>query len=145
MKQLVQDSGRLSDPLTLLYDQCHRNGTRPSLNVLTKILWQEFKSFYHVYIVLDALDEFTDDKQEELINKIRSLGDNIHLLVTSREILRIGLLFKGDARLDIQAVEADIKMFVINKLQGTIADLINGDDNLHQTILTGVAEKASGM
>ncbi|SJL14313.1 uncharacterized protein ARMOST_17769 [Armillaria ostoyae] len=145
LKQLVQDNGLL-DPITLLYNQCHHDGTQPSLDVLTKILLQEFKSFHHVYVVLDALDEFADNQRKELVEKIRSLGDNIHLLVTSRDIPKIGLLFKEDAKLDIRAVEADITTFVADKLsRGDLADLINGDDNLHQTIITGVAEKARGM
>ncbi len=54
LKQLVQVNG-LSDPITSLYNQCCLDGTWPSLNVLTKILSQELRSFYHVYIVLDAL------------------------------------------------------------------------------------------
>ncbi|SJL10212.1 uncharacterized protein ARMOST_13596 [Armillaria ostoyae] len=145
LKQLVQDNG-LSSPITSLYNQYHPKGTQPSLDVLTKILLQEFKSFHHVYVVLDALDEFADDQRKELVEKIRSLGDNIHLLVMSRDIPKIGLLFKEDARLDIQAVEADITMFVADKLsRGDLADLINGHDNLHEAILTGVAEKAGGM
>ncbi len=130
----------------MCYNQCHRDGTQPTLDALTKILLQEFESFQCVYVILDALDEFANDKRKELIEKIRSLGDNIHLLVTSRDIPKIGQLFKEDARLDIQAVEADIESFVIDKLsQGDLSDLINGDDNLHQTIITGVAKKARGM
>ncbi|PBK87744.1 hypothetical protein ARMGADRAFT_862203, partial [Armillaria gallica] len=145
LKQLVQDNG-LSGPITSLYNQFYFDLTPPALSVLTKILSQELKSFSHVYIVLDALDEFTDDKQEELINKMRSLGDNIHLLVTSREIPKIGRLFEEDARLDIQATDADITTFVADKLsRGDLANLINGCDDLGEVILTGVVEKASGM
>ncbi|PBK81206.1 hypothetical protein ARMGADRAFT_812790, partial [Armillaria gallica] len=145
LKQLVQDHG-LSDSITSLYKWCLRNQMRPSLDTLIKTLSQELESFCHVYIVLDALDEFTDDNQEELINTTRSLGNNIHLLVTSREIPKIRLLFKDETRLDIRAAAADINTFVMSKLsQGDIANLINGDDNLHEMILTGVAEKARGM
>ncbi|KAK0435988.1 hypothetical protein EV421DRAFT_1146278 [Armillaria borealis] len=145
LKQLVQDNG-LSDPITLLYHRCLRDETRPTLDTLTKTLSEELKSFYCVYIVLDALDEFTDDKQEELINTTRLLGDNIHLLVTLREITKIGRLFEEDVRLDIQATDADITMFVADKLsQGDLATLSNGHDNLCEAILTGVTEKAKGM
>ncbi|PBK81229.1 hypothetical protein ARMGADRAFT_813254 [Armillaria gallica] len=145
LKQLVQDSG-LSDPVKSLYDQCRRNGTRPSLNVLTKILLQEFKSFHHVYIVLDALDECTDDKRKGLIKRISSLGDNIYLLVTSRQFSDIEQLFKKDTRLDILATDADIFTLVMDRLsRGNLANLVNGYDNLREAILTGVTEKAKGM
>ncbi|PBK98339.1 hypothetical protein ARMGADRAFT_1130343 [Armillaria gallica] len=63
----------------------------------------------HIYIVLDALDEFTVVTGLTPYTgltfwhtlAIKSLGSNIHLLVTSRDISKIGLLFKKDARLDI--------------------------------------------
>ncbi len=148
LKQLVQVSGLsdTSDPITLLYEKCCLDGTRPPLNVLTKILSQKLRSCYRVYIVLDALDEFAHDQQKELIENIRLLGDNIHLLVTSREIPKIGRLFEEDGRLDIQATDADIITFVMDKLsRGDLADLINGHDDLHEVIFTGVVEKAKGM
>ncbi|KAK0430759.1 hypothetical protein EV421DRAFT_241470 [Armillaria borealis] len=147
LKQLVQDSG-LSDPITLLYNLCCHDGTRPSLNVLTKILSQELESFHHVYIVLEALDEFTDNNggREELINTIRKLNNNIHLLVTSRDITTISLLFKADSRLDIRAANNDINSYIMSKLScGRLARLIKGRDDLRWEILNRVTKKADGM
>ncbi|KAK0219365.1 hypothetical protein EDD85DRAFT_961104 [Armillaria nabsnona] len=147
MKQLIQDSG-LSIPITSLYSQCLRDQTRPSLDDLTKILSQEFTSFQRVYLVLDALDEFVDDNggREELIDVIKSLGDNIHLLVMSRDITTIGSLFEEDAKLDIRATDEDIKAYIANKLsRGRLFRHIRGRDDLREAILTGVAEKAKGM
>ncbi|KAK0184075.1 hypothetical protein F5146DRAFT_1106156 [Armillaria mellea] len=152
LKQLVQDNG-LSNQITSLYNQCFHKKKQPSLDVLIKILSQELASFYHVYIVLDALDEFTGgkpeeqmDKQEELIRTIKLLGDNIHLLVTSRDIVTIGSLFKADTRLDIQAANDDIHLYIISKLSsGRLARFIKGRDDLRQAILDGVTEKADGM
>ncbi|KAK0479894.1 hypothetical protein EDD18DRAFT_1086255, partial [Armillaria luteobubalina] len=102
MKQLVQDNGLLI-PITSFYSQCLRDQTRPPFADLAKTLSQEFKLFHRISIVLDALDEFIDDnrRREELIHAAKSLGDNIHFLVTSRDITTIGLLFEEDTRLDI--------------------------------------------
>ncbi|PBK85057.1 hypothetical protein ARMGADRAFT_1048105 [Armillaria gallica] len=147
LKQLIQDNG-LSNPITSLYNQCCRAKTRPSLNVLTNILSQELGSFYRVYIVLDALDEFRENNggQEELINTMRKLNSNIHLLVTSRDITTIGLVFKADTRLDIRADNKDISSYIMSKLScGRLASLIKGRDDLRQAILDGVTEKADGM
>ncbi len=103
--------------------------------------------------MLDALDEFTGghpeeqmNKQEELINTIKSLGNNIHLLVTSRDITTIGLFFKADTRLDIQAANNDINLYIMSKLSGGhLSRLIKERDDLRQAILDGVTEKADGM
>ena len=127
---------------------CHLNGTRPSLSDLTKILSHELASFYRVYIVLDALDEFSDDNggQERLIETMRSLCNNIHLLVMSRDITTIGLLFKADTRLDIRADDKDISLYIMSKLSyGRLASLIKRRDDLRQAILDRVIEKADGM
>ena len=152
LKQLVQDNG-LSNQITLLYEQCHLKETWPSPDDLIKTLSQELASFYHVYIVLDALDEFTGGKPEEQINQqeelsktIQLLGDNIHLLVTSRNIITIGSLFKADAKLNIQAANDDIHLYIIRKLSsGHLTRFIKGRDDLRQVILDGVTEKADGM
>ncbi|PBK81190.1 hypothetical protein ARMGADRAFT_948590 [Armillaria gallica] len=100
LKQLIQGNG-LSDPMTSLYGWCLHDQICPLSDTLTKILSQVLGSFDHVYIVLDALDKFTGGKPEELVKTIKSLSSNIHLLVTSRDIPKIGLLSKEDARLDI--------------------------------------------
>ncbi|KAK0216580.1 hypothetical protein EDD85DRAFT_436907 [Armillaria nabsnona] len=147
LKQLVQDRG-LSSPIASLYNHYYRLQTRPSLDALTKILSQELKLFDHVYIILDALDEFTDDNggREELIETMKSLGDNTHLLVTSRDITTIGFLFEEDIWKDIRAADEDIKTYIMSKLSsGRLARHIKGRDDLRQEILAGVTEKADGM
>ncbi|KAK0438148.1 ankyrin repeat-containing domain protein [Desarmillaria tabescens] len=147
LKQLIQDHG-LSPSITSLYNELRRKQTRPSLGALTKILSQELESFHRVYIVLDALDEFIDNNggREELIDMIKSLGDNIHLCVTSRVITTIGTLFEEDTRLDIRASDDDIKAYITTKLScGRLARLIKGRDDLRQEILDGITEKADGM
>ncbi|KAK0472466.1 hypothetical protein IW261DRAFT_1570822 [Armillaria novae-zelandiae] len=147
MKQLIQDSG-LSIPITSLYSQCLRDQTRPSLHDLTKILSQEFESLQRVYIVLDALDEFIDDNggREELLGLIKSLGPNIHLLVTSRDITTIGSLFQEDTRLNIRATDEDINTYIAAKLsRGRFSRHVRGRDDLREAILAGIAGKAKGM
>ncbi len=147
LKQLVQDHG-LSSLVASLYNHFYRHQTRPSLDALTKILSQELKSFDHVYIVLDALDEFTDDNggREELIETLKSLGDNTHLLVTSRDITTIGFLFEDDIWMDIRAADEDIKTYIMSKLSsGRLARHTKGRNDLCQEILIGVTAKADGM
>ncbi|SJL14339.1 uncharacterized protein ARMOST_17795 [Armillaria ostoyae] len=145
LKQLGQGHG-FSSPTMSLYSQCLRDGTRPSFKTLAEVLSRELKLFDRVYIVLDALDEFTDDNRGVLINTMRSLGDNIHLLVTSRYIGTVTSLFEKDIRLDIQAADDDIKSYIKSRLScGRLSRHIKGQGDLHKAILTGVAEKARGM
>ncbi|PBK61853.1 hypothetical protein ARMSODRAFT_1062597 [Armillaria solidipes] len=75
-----------------------------------------------------------------------SSGDNIHLLVTSRDLTMIGSLFEEDTRLDIRATDEDINAYIAIKLsRGRLSRHIRGRDDLHDAILTGVAKKAKGI
>ncbi|KAK0219055.1 hypothetical protein IW262DRAFT_1462676 [Armillaria fumosa] len=143
LRQQVQVHG-LSDSISSLYD----DNTPLYLNNLTTILAQELKSFDHVYIILDALDEFpeNDGGQEKLVNVLRELGSNTRLLVMSRDIPAIGSLFKTDTWLHIWAIDEDIKTYIKTKLSsGRLAHHIKGRDDLREEILSGVMSKANGM
>ncbi|SJL06971.1 uncharacterized protein ARMOST_10313 [Armillaria ostoyae] len=143
LKQRVQAHG-LSDSITFLYD----NNTPLFFDDLTEVLVEELKSFDHVYIILDALDEFleNDGGQEKLINALRTLGSNTRLLVMSTDLPAIASLFKTDTRLDIRAADEDIKTYIMNKLSsGRLAHHIKGRDHMRGEILSGVTAKADGI
>ncbi|KAK0219028.1 hypothetical protein IW262DRAFT_1388683 [Armillaria fumosa] len=139
LRQRVQEHG-LSDSIASL----HNDNTPLCLNDLTTILAQELKSFDHVYMILDALDEFpeNDGGQEMLVNMLQELGSKTRLPVMSRDIPAIGSLFKTDTWLDIWATDEDIKTKLSS---GRLAHHIKGRDNLREEILSGVTNKTDGM
>ncbi|KAK0439023.1 uncharacterized protein EV420DRAFT_1486485 [Desarmillaria tabescens] len=112
---LGQGHGFSSATLSFFHE-CLFDETRPSLDLLIEILSEELKLFHHVYIVLDALDKFSGDNREVLINTIKSLGDHVYLLVTLRDIVMIGSLFKKDARLHIRTIDNDINLYIESRL-----------------------------
>lgn len=115
LKQRVQNYGLF--PLTKkLYDD--RNVKDPSNADLIKCLSEALQCVSsHVYIVLDALDEFDNDYQANLIHVIRELlGNNIHLLVLSRPDIALESCFKADTTLDIEASADDIKLYITNRI-----------------------------
>ncbi|KAK0184070.1 hypothetical protein F5146DRAFT_330709 [Armillaria mellea] len=145
LHQLVQVRGL---PLvTFLHNMDRR--TPPSLDDLIKILSEELKLFSRVYIVLDALDEFTPNDQGELIKTLKLLANNIHLLVTSRPVSPVTALesLVGEhTELAIRAADNDVALYVKSKIyRGYLANIIGNDDSLRDKIVTGVMEKADGM
>ncbi|PBK98291.1 hypothetical protein ARMGADRAFT_1026352 [Armillaria gallica] len=124
-KQLIQEPG-LSPLIISLYN----NRTPLLLDTLTNYFSQVLSSFCHVYIILDALDEFPDNDGgwEKLINALQTLGINISLLVMTRDISMKGLLF---TRLNIQAADEDISLYIASKLSGGhLAYLVEGQKDL---------------
>ena len=47
-------------------------------------IYEISKLYERVYIILDALDECSDEMRSALIEKLQELGSQIHLLMTSR-------------------------------------------------------------
>ncbi|KAK0438163.1 uncharacterized protein EV420DRAFT_1769796 [Desarmillaria tabescens] len=148
LKQFIQARLSLTDSIKSFYNRYSRNGTRPSLDGITNLLSQELEPFRHVYIILDALDEFNKNLggRKELIDILRALGDNICLLVTSRNIHTIRSLFVADTKLDIRADGADIRKTILVKLkQGYLPISLKGGKNIREKILKTVVEKADGV
>ncbi|KAK0477564.1 hypothetical protein IW261DRAFT_1338430 [Armillaria novae-zelandiae] len=152
LKQVVQDCGQVPPSIRSLYDQFRLEGKPPPLNMIIETLSQVLPSFGRVYLVLDALDEYNDnDGDRELLIAVmrKSLGDNLHLLVTSRDIgTTIGSLFEGDIRLDVLATDGDISLYIDSRLDSSrrLRRHINeGDNRLRSDIHTGVTTKADGM
>ncbi|KAK0438142.1 uncharacterized protein EV420DRAFT_1651193 [Desarmillaria tabescens] len=83
LKQTIQSQGLSSHSKSVYIEECVNNGRRqPSDLTLSDTLSKQLRSYKgHVYIVLDALDEFNDDDggQGQLIDTLRSLGDNVRV------------------------------------------------------------------
>ena len=141
--------GLTSDALALLKGQKDKL-CRLSLGQLMSLLQTEVKTYSCVFIVIDALDEYTDGVQKELIAKIQTLT-SVKLLVTSRPILSIEHYLCADAKLAITAKDSDIKAYLETQLSSPHADmlrrLISKPSSLisKEDIMNRVAMKAQGM
>ncbi|PBK85113.1 hypothetical protein ARMGADRAFT_1067102 [Armillaria gallica] len=148
LKWLVQDYGLSPLTKTLHADWETKH---PSLDDLTKCLSEALQyASSHVYIVLDALDEFANDHREDLINVVReSLGHEIYLLVTLRPDIGLDVLFEGDTTLDIEASAYDIEIYIRDRLSQSrcLVSNVKGENGsiLREKILNQVTEKSYGM
>ncbi|PBK87757.1 ankyrin, partial [Armillaria gallica] len=148
LKRLVQDYGLSPLTKTLHAD---RETKHPSLDDLTKCLSEALQyASSHVYIVLDALDEFANDHREDLINVVReSLGHEIYLLVTLRPDIGLDVLFEGDTTLDIEASADDIEIYIRDRISQSrrLVSNVKGENGsiLREKILNQVTEKSYGM
>ncbi|KAK0438150.1 uncharacterized protein EV420DRAFT_1280272 [Desarmillaria tabescens] len=149
LKQLIPIDAGLYSSIESLYEKCHNDQIDPSLDDLEAHLSTQLKKYSPVYLVLDALDEFPGDYGEwrNLIAALESLGDNVRLLVTSRNYSTIRKLFEGDDELCIRAEDGDIRKFITSQLDvaGRFNLYLKDRDDLREKILTGVVEKAKGM
>lgn len=118
--QLIQGKVGTLDILESLYNDLSPKNLLPSdVWKLEDILHAIIRKFFRVIIVIDALDECTEqDNVFRVLERLRGLR-NLSLLVTSRDELEIRLQFANLPILPIKKddVSVDIENFVSSELQ----------------------------
>lgn len=160
LQQLAQQSTKISNDLTSLY-QKHTSvvpESSPLLEEYEKALESELGHFESVYLIVDALDEcrsddaadFQLDTKSRLLQALGHLGDNIHLLVTSRdESLRtVGLGMKVPFKImKVVATDDEIAAYVEGRIAANtpFRELTGRYAKLKNEIKTTIVAKAAGM
>jgi hypothetical protein len=94
LKQVVQARMELPENLEALYRKHRTDDTRPPLADVCNILGKAMSQSPKTYIVLDALDEMTDEgKRLTLLETIYKLEGKAKIMVTSRKIESIANRF----------------------------------------------------
>ena len=125
----------------------HMNGqSLPSLELVISLLCAEIETYERVYLVLDALDETSEDLGTSIRDfLVTKLPEHLSFLCTSRRHENIMNTFQDDETIDITAHTEDLKTYIaakfdskplLGKLSGTI-----GKD----AVIRKVIEKSGGM
>jgi hypothetical protein len=148
LKQLVQSRPDVAAPLTRLYYDHSKRQSRPSHGELFTALLTVCSNHARVYIVVDALDECTDQygMRSPLVEKLRDLQakTNVRLLFTSRFIPEITEKFRSDPILEVRASEEDVKRYVAGQIP-RLPKCIRRDDELTLTVQSKIVEAVDGM
>jgi hypothetical protein len=145
LKQLLQSRIDIAASVTRLYDHyANRNG-KPSLDEIFTALSTVCSNYDRLYIVVDALDECTDQDRTrtQLIEMLRELQASTHvrLMFTSRFMPEIMEKFQADPTLEVRASEDDVTRFVA----GQWSRLPKYDEQLKSTILEKIVQAVDGM
>ncbi|KAF6820669.1 ankyrin [Colletotrichum plurivorum] len=132
-----------------LYTLHTRKGTNPTLKQLLDVFNKLFSQCSNIFIVIDALDECspTDDLAIELVNAVQALGNNVRVLITSRTSTNFESAFREAARIDIEAQDQDVRLYLETKIpeRSRLAKHIRADPKLQDDIIESIAESAQGM
>jgi hypothetical protein len=143
LKQLIQTRDAVSTNTKSFHKRHQRLRTSPTLVEFTGALKYEISTFSKAFIIIDALDECSEDNgtRSSLLSALRSLSGNIRVLVTSRDIPSINIEqdFFGTRRLDIRAEENDMKKYIRSRIPR------NYPAELKQIVVDKVIENARGM
>jgi hypothetical protein len=139
----------LPDNIKSFYKCHHGRGIRPNLNEYMTVLRAEIGLYSKVYIVVDALDECSEEDctRKDLLQLLRYLSKTVNLLVTSRNIASIARDFEGVNCLNIHANEHDIRKYVEARIphEPRLARHINLRPRLKEKIMNKIIMNVKGM
>lgn len=113
LQQLVPEPCPTWGQIQSLYD-LHKHGTKPGSEDLLDILRAEIKNKSKTYVVIDALDEWSDDYNDIslLITDLKSLGPQVSFLITSRPISILETIFPEAIRFEVDPPDADLELYI---------------------------------
>jgi Cdc6-like AAA superfamily ATPase len=148
LKQLVQSRPGLAAPVIRMYEDHQKQRSRPSLDEIFEALQSVCSAYHTVYLVVDALDECTDQDgvRNQLVNKLRELEarTNTHLMFTSRFIPEVTEKFKSEPTLEVRASDQDVRRYVASQLP-RLPRCVQRDSGLARDIQDRVVEAVDGM
>nr|GAT58832.1 NACHT and ankyrin domain protein [Mycena chlorophos] len=128
-----------------LYKKHSRDRTNITLDEILALLEDAAGHSSKVYIVLDALDEYSVEDKDQLIDMIIDIGTNVHLLVTSRPGLSPPEHITSSA-LKIHPPDQDIETYILTQINGhRRLRKFAQDQNLRNDIVQTITSKADGM
>ncbi|KAL9630398.1 MAG: hypothetical protein Q9204_004740, partial [Flavoplaca sp. TL-2023a] len=146
--QLIQPSrNSLREVLTDMYRKHDFGKTKPVWEDVVRVFEDSTKDLHTIYIVVDALDECSDDTRQILLNYFRVLPANTRLLVTTRHIDEITREFIDSPKVEIRADPCDLKKYVASRIAGNrrLEGYVRDASSLKALIYDKVIAKADGM
>ncbi|KAM7201239.1 Ankyrin repeat-containing domain protein [Naviculisporaceae sp. PSN 640] len=154
VRQLAQRDVNLpavSEVLELLFERYKEKNTRPSVDMLSKLLHSIVPAFSRVFVFVDALDEcqITDRCRSQLASEVLGLPrvfDTAHTFVTSRWIPDIADLFPPEEThlVEIRASSGDVRKYTKGRLS-QLPGFVARNPQLQDEIITGIECAVDGM
>ncbi|KXJ85309.1 hypothetical protein Micbo1qcDRAFT_223463, partial [Microdochium bolleyi] len=159
LAQLVHLQGETYEPsqaVKEVHDRFRLKGMHPTLSESIDILEAEVKVYSRVYLVVDAVDECSDNQphsnREEFLHFVRGLPDNVSVLLTSRPDEGIRRRVKADCEIPVKASADDLRSYIETRLdsRGRTGALIRSAIPLKgpgykDSAINRVIEKSEGM
>jgi len=144
LAQLIRQSRHVSSDLEVLYNR-YAPSHYPALEYLWSILCSTISSFDRVFIVLDALDEYTMGTKG-FLDDFRKLFEQskANLFVTSRPTSANKAVLIRYAELEIRANDDHLKEYLRQQLFNTRAHKVEKQPVLRDEIMELIKRKANG-
>jgi hypothetical protein len=145
VQQLAFQEPRLSDELKTIFAEYSRRRLRPTVTKWRQLLHLMVEKFTKVYLVVDALDELTNESvRTKFIEIIKQLPQKASVLVMSRDIPQVSQKFQDWSHVGILAQKADVFSYISAAITASTetAHFVQEDSSLEDEIRHGIWEKS---
>ncbi|KAJ7218758.1 ankyrin repeat-containing domain protein [Mycena rebaudengoi] len=143
--QLVSERP-LSASVQKLYQEHQKQRTRPSFDEVRDIVRSTIAEWSKVFIVVDALDEYSEDHRRILLDTLTTIG-TVTLLLTSRPNIAPVAFFPTAPVVEIRAREEDIRRYIDVHIQTSarLSKHIRARPELRAEIESKIISNVDGM
>jgi hypothetical protein len=147
LKQLIEEHHTIPKPLHDLYNHHRVRGTSPSPEELSGIISSTIGTYDEVFIVVDALDECSEEVRWGLLEKLRGFQPKGHVMITSRALDSIQEELEEFERQEIRADKADMELFIDQQIlkNRNLQRIVKKSPNMRDDIKEGVIRTADNM
>lgn len=147
LKQLIICTGKMPESVSRFQPDWDAALVPPPREFLQNEVCAIAASFRHVYIIVDALDECADQTRWDILEHLRGLGPQVHLLITSRNYDTIKEELVDFANIEVAAQKDDIDLFIEHQVgkNKKLERLVAKKPAILDEIKTQVADTAQGM
>ncbi|KAL8880022.1 MAG: hypothetical protein Q9198_002484 [Flavoplaca austrocitrina] len=121
--------------------------TRPTWKEMIQVFKDIVSKLDIAYLIMDALDECSEDVRDLLLSFFETLPSNTRLMVTTRHIEEITYGFRTSPMIEIRATVSDLKKYVASRIRRNrrLSGYVRSNGSLEQDICERVGSKAEGM
>lgn len=146
LKQLIQTLNFVPDQIKDLYESCMRDRSRPKQGDLSKMLRVELRRLGKVFVVVDAVDEYSDSEaaQKLLLDELLSLRGITNLMITSRPVSPFTNAFDDAMHITVTAHNADVRRYLISQMS-SLSRCVRNKPDLQGRIVQTITGAVEGM
>lgn len=127
LADLLSQLIRLRDGVTLEVEEVYKSwtvkGIPPGADEYIAMIKSEIETFTKVFIVVDALDECSDESPEytavSFVKALDQLPKKAHILFTSRPMTTIHDRIKADKKIPVRTNVKDLSAYFENRINST--------------------------
>lgn len=130
-----------------LYEPHRERNTPPAREEICDALTQTLKSYDRFFLIVDALDECTEQLRWDLIERIMALQPRPHILTTSRYLDTIDDELEPFNKFELKAHRDDIELYIDHQIRKNryFRKLVDKSPSLRVDMKDAVVKTADNM